>query len=486
MIGSFAVAALLLTGQTLASDADLHRAKTPLPRAEFTASDFKSRSRLFNEVLTGMEGLQTRACEDTSLEDVKAVRDLLLSSANAELNSIYANAGDRRSLSTRSVITPKNKLLSHVMRDALCIETVNLYVHHLTEEEKAEFHSLGSLPLMPLEEHTRDATRARALLAGVSVDDELEPVFDCLDATTVCNLCHAPAPGVPSDVFDETTILTPEAPVFPDAYYTVLAVNRTGIRLSDGSIDPDFRSSRVATQHHYNYTAKSARYHSVFQDGSQSEVLLRVGTVLYTYYPESRYCTAIDVGFLLHAPNWMQLGPAGTEARRLEDYNFDGVMVEVWDREDPITNFAHRLYWNREYNKPVLNFFEGGPYVVVYQYWSDYIPYEPEYHGIYDVPEYCPEPVPQNPNVTTPTIPIIPQNPAVGQGQAGGASNGSEQSLSGGATAGVVVAATVVGVAIAGALYRTRRASQMGGHVRLLHEPDPATSVQPVHAVASV
>jgi hypothetical protein len=418
-----------------------------------------------------------------SLDDVMAVRDILRPSVNAELNRIYESAGDRRRLSfssIRSVSTPKNEALSSVMRDALCIEAVNLYTHHLMEEEKAEFHSLSSLPLMPLEEHTKDATRARAraLTIPAPSDQEMDEVFNGYDQSSVCNLCHSPGqPQGPNDqwIFDEEDILTPEAPAFPNAFYTVLAVNRTGVRYADGSIDPDVKQSRVAILHHYNYTALSARYDQIFQDGAQREVLIRKGTVLYTIYPESLYCTAIDVGFNLHAPNWLQIGPPGTEATRMPDEVIDGVTVEVWDRQEPETGFSHRLFWNRESNKPVLNYFEGGPFVRLFQYWIDYQVDEPEYPGIYDIPYYCPEPVVQDPNITTPTNPEIPRN---GGSQNSASNEDSSDDLGAGGAAGIAVAA-VAAVAVVGAIY-VRHQSSKGNHARLL---DPFTEVSTEQAL---
>jgi len=447
-----ATSALFMWQGASATDADIHRAKTPLPRQHLTASDFESRSRMFNAVLADVQGLETRACEDYELKDVMALRDVLISATSAELNAIYESAGDRRRLSFASVrpCVPEDKLLTTVMRDALCIEAVNLYTHHVMEEQKVEFHALSSLPLMPESEHTRDATRARHLQVSHVSNAELEEVFDEYDTSSVCNMCHSNfAPG-PNDewVFDDTIILTPAAPVFPDAFYTVLAVNRTGVRFADGTVDPDFKGTRVAILHHYNYTNLSARYEQIFQDSMPREIVLRVGQYLYTFWPEERRCTAYSIGFNIHAPNWLQLGPVGTEATREPNEVIDGVEVEVWNRQEPDTGFSHRLYWNREYNKPVLNYFEGGPFVTLFQHWADFVPNDPEYPGIWDIPSYCPEPIPQDPNSTTPTSGIersgVPgQDPEANT--PGAVSSGEASSMAIGNVVGIAAACTVFG-----------------------------------------
>ena len=80
-------------------NADFQRARTPLPRRRLTASSFEARSSLFNNVLAETGGLDTRACEDLSLSEVMAARELFVSAASGDLNTIYGIAG-RRQLSS--------------------------------------------------------------------------------------------------------------------------------------------------------------------------------------------------------------------------------------------------------------------------------------------------------------------------------------------------------------------------------------------------
>jgi hypothetical protein len=105
--------------RAMAADADFHRAQNPLPRRQLTAGNFESRSRMFNDVLSRHEGVQMRPCEDHGLDEMIVVRDLLLSAANADLNSIYESANDRRRLSLSSAspgFAPRDPLLAVIMR----------------------------------------------------------------------------------------------------------------------------------------------------------------------------------------------------------------------------------------------------------------------------------------------------------------------------------------------------------------------------------
>jgi hypothetical protein len=166
---------------------------------------------MFNDVLSDIDGLETRPCKEYNFDEAMAVRDMLLSSANAVLDEIYEGAGDRRRLSLSSagpVSAPLNDFLAVVMRDALCAESVNLYTHHLLEGEKTEFGALSTLPLMPESEHVRDSARS------LSLNEEYHAVFDVVENVCTCNLCH--------DLITYDTVAAPLAPVWPDEFKTAV------------------------------------------------------------------------------------------------------------------------------------------------------------------------------------------------------------------------------------------------------------------------
>jgi hypothetical protein len=347
---------------------DLHRARTPVPRRHLTASNFESRSHMFNEVLVSTDGLMTRACEDYSLDELMGLRSTLLSIASADLNHIYETGNDNRKLSRStagSKFVPQDESLAPVMRDALCVEAVNLYVHHLMENDKAEFHALSSLPLMPKSEHVREGSRSLS-------DEEYGEIFNSYEEALVCNICHQP--------LNDETIVEPNAPRYPDTYYAVMSVNEEN--LADGSA---IGSSVIR---YYNWPRRAVRNDEFYDDGTY-KFQLHIETVLYTIYPVTQECEAADPGFGVLAPYWMQSGPEGTQSVKLEDAVVNGIECEVWDRAEPNTGDPHTLSWSKATNAPVQRLSRGGPAGLKI---ADHLAFIPNFEidpTIYALPEYC-------------------------------------------------------------------------------------------------
>jgi hypothetical protein len=351
---------------------------------------------MFNDALSEHGSVQTRPCEDHSLDEMIAVRDVLLSAANVELNSIYESTNDRRRLSLASAspgFVPRDPLLAAVMRDALCVEAVNLYTHHLLEEEKAEFGALSALPLFPGSEHTREGTRRlftetfnfRQDMARSDAESEFEGVFGKYEEALVCNLCH--------DIVTDPAISTPLAPRWPDEFKTSVYKRSLSNNYDPDNTDavPDEVSLRQ-----YSWPLRSTRDDTVFDDGSNRMIITihtgcmdqytddeiipdsqecsipdpAVGrhpqsSMYYVYETDGTYesCTARDIGFGVSPPFWMQLGghDSGDDiAFREEDVVVNGILCEQWNRQKPGTLDDHKVYWDRSNEVPVRRESEGG------------------------------------------------------------------------------------------------------------------------------
>jgi len=320
-------------------------------------------------------GLETRACEDSSLAEVMEVRAVLLSAANAGLDSIYVNANDNRRLSKSTagdVFVPQDALFATVLRDALCVEAVNLYTHHLLEEEKAELHELSFLPLMPELEYARDGAAGRNL-----GDAEHAEVFGIYEDALVCNDCHA-------EVNDEA-ILNPDAPIYPDTYYAVESSQSSATAFDPTDIPP---AEAMITQ--YSWPLRATRKDIIYADASLGRlVAISIGNIAYAFNPETEVCEANDVGFGLVTPDWLRNGPEETKATRAADEILLGVDCEVWERPDIINGDLHTVYWSKAGNVPLRKATTGGPGLLKV---TDFVSFTRDYEidpTIFALPDYC-------------------------------------------------------------------------------------------------
>ena len=400
-----AVWVLALLRRAMAADADFHRAHTPLPRRHLTASNFESRSRIFNDVLSRHEIVQTRPCEEHSLDEMIVVRDLLVAAANADLNRIYESSNDRRRLSLSSAspaFVPRDPHLAVIMRDALCVESTNLYTHHLLEEEKVEFGALSTLPLFPVSEHTRGGTQRKlytedflGVMPSGANAEEFEDTFAKYEEANICNLCH--------DILTDDNIVIPLAPRWPDEFKTSIYKR-----------DPQETMPDELTLRQYSWPLRSSRDDTIFDDGSNRMVIdIRTGcrdqytddgelipgtqecyvpdpaigrppqsAVYYIYETDGTHeqCTATDSGFGMSPPFWMQIGggeqfgcPVEEDlAFRDEDVVVNGILCEVWNRQKPGTLDDHKVYWDRANEVPVRRESEGGPREVSQKDYSNF------------------------------------------------------------------------------------------------------------------
>jgi hypothetical protein len=359
------------------TDADFFRAHTPLPRAQYTASGFEGRSHMFNGHLAATDGLETRACEDFSIEAMMSLKQLLLASAHPELNSVYERAGDRRRLShsvgAAAPLVVEDEALGNVVRDSMCIEAVNLYTHHLAEAQKLEFHVLSALPLMPVSEHKENPERRRL--------KEQRVVFDRYLQVTEANMCH--------DEVSEPLIRNPDAPVFPEVFLVVLDQEGFGLRDEDGIPNLDADTVVDTLVRYYNWPLRAMRMDLVHADGS-IELHLNRGNLAFRII--DGVCTLDTQGgdgrnFGVFVPNWLQLG----DVIRLPDVVVNGLDCTGWDRLEPTSGSSHQIFWSKTEDRVVQAYNEGGRYSYVVDNFLPMRPFHP--HAMdpdtYAIPDVC-------------------------------------------------------------------------------------------------
>jgi len=155
------------------TEADLGRAKQVVPGAAFLGKDFGSAMNSLNQLLKATPALESRPCNDFTIEELHAVQRVLFEARNSQLQQVYTEASDTRSLahhSTEELEVEQDAVMQMVqqrpevmamVRDGLCHETVMWYVHHLPEATKEEVKQLISLPLLP-ETYHHNSTQAEA------------------------------------------------------------------------------------------------------------------------------------------------------------------------------------------------------------------------------------------------------------------------------------------------------------------------------------
>lgn len=146
-----------------ASSNDLRRARQPKPGRGFTGDSFGSSMEKLNDILKREEGLNTRECHEFSLPALQDVQRLLFDARTPELEQIYKDADDTRSMAhdnTESLLQEQKMHLeladaeSLKARDGVCHELVMWYVHHLSNDAREEIKAQLVLPLLPTQRHS--------------------------------------------------------------------------------------------------------------------------------------------------------------------------------------------------------------------------------------------------------------------------------------------------------------------------------------------
>lgn len=200
----WALLAVTAAASSATPQQDLWRARTRVPRKEFSGGSFAE----MGEVLTGhlrRNFGRVEDCASFELPVLRAVQARLLKLADQELVNVYADATDNRRERHSSVAAleehwqrlaggaaPPEAL--RVLRDGLCHEVVMRFVHHTTQavRDLLQGDETFVLPTLPTLRHKHDG-RAETLEAH----REYEKATGCL-------ACHARLVPLPSPETPET------------------------------------------------------------------------------------------------------------------------------------------------------------------------------------------------------------------------------------------------------------------------------------------
>jgi len=144
---------------------DIKRAVQKIPGPKYSGKHFFDAMTGLNAVLEAEKGLETRACDQFSIEELHAVQRVLFEARSPEFQQVYTSASDTRSLmhatstkleeeqaAVEQLMTSRPEV-ANMVRDGVCHQTVMWYVHHLAEGTKEEVKQLIVLPLLPKTYH---------------------------------------------------------------------------------------------------------------------------------------------------------------------------------------------------------------------------------------------------------------------------------------------------------------------------------------------
>jgi hypothetical protein len=192
-----AAALAALASAKNATEADLYRAVTQVPRPQYKGEGhLGAANKVLNTHLLNMKHLKTRACESFSAKDLQEVSRILYAASEPALLKVYAEAKDNRKqvyateAEMEADFVRLNKLvqgrpeLQNLFRDGLCHRVVMWFVHHLPVKTQHEVASLGTeMPLLPAADHSRSAQK-------FSKDSESKSVHAAYTASITCQKCH--------------------------------------------------------------------------------------------------------------------------------------------------------------------------------------------------------------------------------------------------------------------------------------------------------
>lgn len=174
-----------------ANQQDLHRAKKPKPGSFFQGSTFQETMTKLNVVLKAESDLTVKPCDDLSMLELHKLQRLLFDARTPELEQIYKDAGDTRSMSFADVhaLEKEQKWRAELSDDfsgkakaGLCHEMVMWFVHHLSADARQAVKGFDvTLPLLPEVHNTTNGDH---------------PVHNRYTEQVSCAICHM----LPSDV----------------------------------------------------------------------------------------------------------------------------------------------------------------------------------------------------------------------------------------------------------------------------------------------
>jgi hypothetical protein len=187
-----------------ANSDDLSRARNWFPRAAYRGDDFEDMTSTLNIHLTTLlaDSVGHKNCSDFNIDELNDVMRLIHAARDPELQSIYEDANDPRSLGhTMPAGTTAEHLedrymaekaliaaagdLEDMMRDGKCHEAVMWFVHHLSTEAQFEVASMVYLPLLPAVRHSVDPHGMSSTAMGAAGDVE-----NIYFRQILCTDCH--------------------------------------------------------------------------------------------------------------------------------------------------------------------------------------------------------------------------------------------------------------------------------------------------------
>jgi len=177
-----------------ASPDDLRRAHTKIPRVTHRGVDHADMSLVLNRWLNTTD-VDSKECAYWSVGELRDFIRLLHRIRHDDLDRIYAATFDKRSMK-KDAETRWDALdvahaaeglgqdtdLYRVHRDGLCHEAVMLYVHHLTEEVRANLGRKTKVPLLSYRAHGRDEHAPSAAA---------DHTFKLYEEHVTCASCHS-------------------------------------------------------------------------------------------------------------------------------------------------------------------------------------------------------------------------------------------------------------------------------------------------------
>jgi len=145
-----------------ASNSDLQRARTKVPRDQYRSDHSYRMGKVLNGHLTRSHG-NTKACHEWSPEELQELQAKLHGLKEDTHNEIYVDSRDNRALRFGSIeeyqahwgemgqLAQGNPFLKEMQRDGHCLEIVMWWVHHLSQKTQADLSHV-TLPTMPLVE----------------------------------------------------------------------------------------------------------------------------------------------------------------------------------------------------------------------------------------------------------------------------------------------------------------------------------------------
>ena len=195
------------TQARLPADADaLSRAQNWFPRAEYRGDDFEDMTSTLNIHMKTLlaDSVGHRECSDFTVDELNDVVRLIHAARDPELQSLYEDANDPRSL---HVAMPAGTTAQHLedrymaekalvaaagdledmMRDGKCHEAVMWFIHHLSTEAQFEIASMIYMPLLPVVSH---AVNGHAIKMSTDASNERKEIAEGYVRAITCSDCH--------------------------------------------------------------------------------------------------------------------------------------------------------------------------------------------------------------------------------------------------------------------------------------------------------